>query len=304
VLTGWCGVCTFEWLINIMVWLLGFFYKFTTDWGLAIICLVVIVRLLLHPITKRSQISMSRLSKFGPEIERLKQKYGDDKEGLNREMMSLYKEHGLQQGLIGCLPMFLQMPIWIALWSSLQSTFELRHASFLWGYTWIKDLSQPDRLIYFPDSAVNLFWFFHFDAINLLPLLMMIVFYLQQKLTPKPPTMTKEQETQYKMMQYMSLIFPLLLYSGPSGLNIYILTSTTIGIIESKRIRDHIKQREEAEKAGKVIVDAKPTRGSKKRGLIDEPEKKKPGCIMGFLENLQKKAEEIQREGQRKGKKS
>ena len=91
-------------------------------------------------------------------------------------------------------------------------------------------------------------------------ILLAVVFYLQQEFTPKPPATTPEQVQQQKMMKWMTLLFPIFLYNGPSGLNIYILTSTTIGIIESKRIRDHIKEREEAEKAGKVIVDAKPTR--------------------------------------------
>ncbi len=300
---GMCGFCTFEPLIALMVKLLGFFHMLTRDWGLAIMCLVIIVRLLLHPITKRSQMSMSKLSKFGPEIERLKQKYGDDKESLNREMMSFTKEHGVSTGLLGCLPMLLQMPIWIALWSSLQSTFELRHASFLWGYTWIKDLAQPDRLIPF-SGPVTLFWgYIHFDAINILPILMGIVFFVQQKMTPKPPTMTKEQESQYKMMQWMSLLFPIFLYTGPSGLNLYILTSTSIGIIESKRIRDHIKQREEAEKSEKVIVDAKPTRNSKKLDR-NEPEPKKRRGFAGWLADLQKKAEDLRREADRQKRKS
>jgi YidC/Oxa1 family membrane protein insertase len=246
-------------------------------------------------------MSMSKLSKFGPEIERLKQKYGDDKEALNREMMSFTKEHGVTSGLMGCLPMLLQMPIWIALWSSLQSTFELRHASFLWGFTWIKDLAQPDRLIYFPDHAIR-FWYLHLDSINILPILMAVVFWIQQKLSPKPPTMTDEQAMQYKMMQYMSLLFPLFLYNGPSGLNLYILTSTSIGIIESKRIRDHIKQREEAEKAGKVIVDAKPTRASKRLDRT-EPQPKKKGGFMGFLADLQKKAQDLQRENDKQKRK-
>jgi len=198
--------------------------------------------------------------------------------------------------------MVLQMPIWIALWSSLQSTFELRHASFLWGFTWIKDLAQPDRLIWFSNHAVKI-WYLHFDAINLLPILMGVVFFIQQKLSPKPPTMTQDQETQYKMMQWMSLLFPIFLYNGPSGLNLYILTSTSIGIVESKRIRDHIKQREEAEKSGKVIVDAKPTRASKKLDRI-EPQPKKKGGFMGWLAELQKKADELQRDTDRQKRKS
>ncbi|HEV8377504.1 MAG TPA: YidC/Oxa1 family insertase periplasmic-domain containing protein [Tepidisphaeraceae bacterium] len=302
---GFCGFCTFEPLIALMVTLLGFFFKITHDWGLAIICLVIIVRLILHPVTKRSQLSMAKLGKFGPEIKHIQDKYKDDKEALNREMANFMKEHGVaqaSQALWGCLPMLLQMPIWIALWSSLQSTFELRHASFLWGFTWIKDLSQPDRLIYFPNNFR--LWWFHLDAINILPILMAVVFYIQQKMTPKPPTMTEEQAMQYKMMQWMSLLFPIFLYTGPSGLNLYILTSTSIGIIESKRIRDHIKEREEAEKGGKIIVDAKPTRASKKLDRNDPQQPKKKGGFMGFLADLQKKAEELQREADRHKRKS
>jgi membrane protein insertase Oxa1/YidC/SpoIIIJ len=133
---------------------------------------------------------------------------------------------------------------------------------------------------------------------------MAVVFYIQQKMTPKPPTMTEEQAMQYKMMQWMSLLFPIFLYTGPSGLNLYILTSTSIGIIESKRIRDHIKEREEAEKGGKIIVDAKPTRASKKLDRNDPQQPKKKGGFMGFLADLQKKAEELQREADRHKRKS
>src|SRR5205085_12598279 len=130
--------------------------------------LVILVRSLLHPVTKKSQVAMMRMGKMGPEVERLKKKYAEDKDELNRQMMALYKEQGVG-AYLGCLPMFLQMPIWIALWQALQTTFELRHASFLWGFTWIKDLAQPDRLIWFPSHPIS-FFFIHFDAINLLPI--------------------------------------------------------------------------------------------------------------------------------------
>ena len=118
--------------------------------------------------------------------------------------------------------------------------------------------------------------------------------------------MTPEQEQQRKMMKWMSLLFPVMLYNGPSGLNLYILTSTSIGIIESKIIRDHIKEREEAEKAGKIIVDAAPTRGSKNRkkdnlGIGSKPVK--TGGLAGWLADLQAKAEQMRREAERRGNK-
>src|ERR1041385_7128215 len=183
-------------------------------------------------------------------------------------MMALYKEQGVG-AYLGCLPMFLQMPIWIALWQALQTTFELRQADFLWGALWFHDLSRPDRLIAFSQPFVIPLLGWQLRSINLLPILLAVVFYLQQEFTPKPPATTPEQETQQKMMKWMSLLFPIFLYSQPSGLNLYILTSTSIGIVESKRNRDHIKQKEEEEKAGKIFVDA-PKGMKKKRDDGDE----------------------------------
>jgi YidC/Oxa1 family membrane protein insertase len=276
---GPCGYCTYAWLINLLVGALNGFYFLFRDWGLAIIALVLVVRLLLHPITKKSQVSMTKMSKMAPEMERLKKKYGDDKEGLNKAMMTFYREQGITP-ILGCLPMFLQMPIWIALWSALQSTFEIRQAPFLWGYTWIHDLSLPDAAIPFSGGGLSL-GFFTLKAINVLPILMAVVFYFQQKMQPKPDpkTLTPEQAQQQKMMQWMSLLFPIFLYTSPSGLNLYILTSTAIGIYESKRIRDHIKEREAAEKEGK----APPGKGGVGGGIM--------GWIVGKFADLQSRAE-------------
>jgi YidC/Oxa1 family membrane protein insertase len=291
-----CGACTFQWLIDVLVWLLTLFHAVTRDWGLAIIALVFLVRALLHPITKKSQVYMMRMQKMAPELEKLKKKYGDNKEELARAQMQFYKEQGMTP-ILGCLPMFLQMPIWIALWSSLQSTFELRHAPFLWGFTWIHDLAKPDRLINFSPVHIPLPFcgVVTLDAVNLLPLLLAIVFYLQTKyFTPKPPSMTPEQEQQQKIMTWMTtLMFPVMLYKGPSGLNLYITASTLFGIIESKIIRDHIKQREALEAArGPTIVDAPPPGKAK----TDDPARKK-----GWFERLQEMADQARKEAKRKG---
>ena len=309
--SGPCGFCTWHWLVNGLVALLNVFHWIfggfagNGDWGLAIITLVVLVRVILHPITKKSQVSMMRMGKLGPEMERLKKKYENDKDALNREMMQLYKDQGIG-AYLGCLPMFLQMPIWIALWSALNSTFELRQAPFLWGFTWIDDLARPDRLLAW--NSVG-FWIplignVSISSFNILPVLLAVVFYLQQEFTPKPPATTPEQQTQQKMMKWMSLLFPIFLYNGPSGLNLYILTSTAIGIIESKRIRDHIRQQDELEKQEKIIVDA----GMKKRdddrgGKGPKGGEKKAatrkGGLAGWLEQMQAKAEEIRRQAEK-----
>lgn len=307
ILTSSCySFCTWSWLINLLVLLLQGFHIVFRDWGLAIIGLVLLVRLILHPVTKSSQVSMSRMTKLGPEMERLKKKYGEDTEGLKKAQVEFYREQGIAP-FLGCLPMFLQMPIWIALWSALQSTFEIRHAPFLQfgghSLTWIHDLAQPDRLLAFK-QPLNLL-FFHIDGLNLLPILMGIVFFINQKLQPQPVAMNPDQQSQQKMMQWMSvLLFPIFLYSSPSGLNLYIFTSTLIGIFESKRIRAHIKEKEEREKAGVVIIDAPDTRRANgaqaaapaKRGGI-------AGGIAGFMAKMQQMAEEAKKEQERQQKK-
>lgn len=301
---GICGWCTFSWLIRGLVLILTGFHFLAFDWGVAIIMLVVLVRVLLHPLTKRSQVQMMKMGKLGPEIEKLKAKYADQPDVLNREMLQIYKQQG--GAMLGCLPMFLQTPIWIALWTALQGTFELRQAPFLWGYTWIKDLAKPDNLI--PFHTTIHFLFFHISAINILPLLMAVVTFINQKyFMPTPIAATPEQEQQQKMQRGMSMIIPLMFYSFPSGLNLYYLTSMSLGILESKVIRDHIKQQEEIAKlTGPTIVPTKATRASRTTTKSSEAPKGKPTGLMAkfmeAMEQAQKQAEEIRRQKD-KGKK-
>ncbi len=304
--SGPCGWITSTKIINGLYFLLSIFHAVFRDWGLAIICLVFLVRTCLHPITKKSQVNMAKMSKMSPEIERLKKKHGDNKDELNKAMMQFYKTQGATP-ILGCLPMFLQMPIWIALYSSLQNTFELRQSPFLWGLTWIKDLAHPDRLFYFPTTPFSLF-FIHVDAINVLPVILGVVSWIQAKVMrqQQPPASTPEQAQQQKMMQWMTLMLPIILYNGPAGLNLYIMTSTTFGIIESKIIRKHIKEKEAAEKAGVVIVDNPPGDDLPPAGKVrrKEPEPEKPqGGLAGWITKLQQKAEEMQKDQLKKGKK-
>lgn len=302
--SGPCGFCTFQWLVNILVWMLGVFHFIVRDWGVAIILLVLLVRTLLHPITKKSQVNMMAMSKFGPELERIKTKYKDNPQEQQRAMMQFYKQHGATP-VLGCLPMLLQMPIWIALFSALQSTFELRQAPFLEfggiNLTWIKDLAQPDHLIKFDQTYT--FFFIVVSGLNILPFLLAVVFFLQHKFTPKPPAMTPEQEQQQKIMQWMTLLFPLMLYGGPSGLNLYILASTTFGIIESKIIRDHIKQREAAEKAGAVVLDASDTPRGKRNPSPGNEAAKPQGWLARKMAEMQKRLDDIQKQAEQQKKK-
>ncbi len=254
---GCCSWCTFAWLANLMVIFLDFLHDYLVfDWGIAIIVLVLVVRLILHPISKKSQVQMQQvtrgLAEMKPELEALKARYGDDPKRMQQEQMRLYKEKGINP--LGCaggfLPTFLQMPIWMALYAVLYLAFELRQQPAFFGFfqlfggwEFLGDLSAQDRFIPLPIS-LNLY-ILTFESINLLPLLMGAVFFVQQKYMAPPSTtkMTPEQEQQQKMMRVMTVVmFPVMLYAAPSGLTLYIMTSTLVGIWESKMVRRHIEE--------------------------------------------------------------
>jgi YidC/Oxa1 family membrane protein insertase len=223
------------------------------DWGFAIIFLVLIVRTILHPITKKSQINMQRFGKvmqqLKPEIEKLKKKYPDDPKRVQKEQMALMQKYGVNPfQMLGCLPMFLQMPIWVALYALLYFMFDIRQEPAFFGifqmigeWPFLADLSSADHFFgRFLEPKQFLFW--NITGINILPILMGGIFFVQQKyMSPQSMATSPEQETQQKIMRIMMVVlFPLMLYSAPSGLTLYILTSSSIGILESRHIRKHI----------------------------------------------------------------
>jgi YidC/Oxa1 family membrane protein insertase len=252
------GCCCPAWMINplafgilaIMKWMHGFWPH---NYGIVIIILVFLMRLILHPVTKKSQVSMSKMSKLAPRAEEIKKKYANNKAEMNKQMMTLYREQGASP-IMGMLPMMVQMPIWIALWSAVYASIDLRGAAFL--PFWITDLSAPDALFRFPAFTLPLFG--KLDSFNLLPILMGVAFYLQQKLMPSPAAANPQAAQQQKMMQIMlPLMFPLMLYKGPSGVNLYIMASTFAGVIEQQVIRKHIQEKEKAEEEGLVSATSK-----------------------------------------------
>lgn len=291
---GICGICTWQWLINILFFILKSFHYVTRDWGLAIIGLVILVRILLHPISKKAQLNMLKFGKLAPEMERIKLKYKDDQEAMQKEMMRFYKENGSTQ-LMGCLPMFLQMPVWIALWQAMQTTFELRHEPFFYNLTWIKDLSKPDHLIDFGTSYhLPLLSFVIISGINVLPFLFGGLQYIQFKIQPKPPTMTPEQAQQQKMTQWMMLIMmPVLLYASPSGLMIYMITSFLLGIAESKIVKRQFEQMTAEEERFKFVEGETPAVQKPTVRRANAP--KKTG-LFGMLDQIRERAAEAQRE--------
>lgn len=240
-------------ILRIMKWMYGFWPH---NYGIVIIILVFLVRLVLHPITKKSQVSMSKMQKLGPKVEEIKKKYANNKTEMNKQMMALYKGQGASP-VMGFLPMMLQMPIWIALWSAVYASIDLRGARFL--PFWITDLSMPDALVSFQTITVPLLGW-KVQSLNLLPLLMGVAFYLQQKLMPSQAGASANPQAaqqQKMMMIMMPLLFPLMLYNGPSGVNLYIMASTFAGVIEQYVIRNHIRQKDEAESEGLVATTSK-----------------------------------------------
>jgi len=251
-----CPMCTLPWLSLAMMWLLDVFSRAAFgNYGLAIIVLVILVRLAMHPLTKKSQVSMSRMQKLQPQIQKIREKYKDDKARLNQETMKLYKERGFSP-MLGCLPMFLQFPIWIALWTGINAAVELRHAGLL--PFWITDLAAPDALVSFQDTAIALpcigSMIGPIVGFNLLPILLCIAMALQQKLTPTTSANPDQAKQQKLMMYFMTGFFLLIFYNAPSGLTLYIMASTFAGVAEQYVIRKHIREKEAAEAATETAV--------------------------------------------------
>jgi YidC/Oxa1 family membrane protein insertase len=235
-----------------MKWMYGFIHNY----GVVIIILVIVIRIAIHPLTKKSQVSMSKMGKLGPRVEEIKKKYADNKAELNKHLMALYREQGASP-IMGMLPMLAQMPILIALWSAIYTSIDLRGAEFL--PFWITDLSVPDALIRFATITIPVVGW-KVESLNLLPILMGVAMYLQQKLMPSPAAASASPQAaqQQKMMMIMMPIFlPLVLYNGPSGVNLYFMTSTFAGVIEQHVIRRHIQEKEEAESRGLVAATSK-----------------------------------------------
>jgi YidC/Oxa1 family membrane protein insertase len=246
-------------VLSLMKWA----YQYIPNYGVVIIILVLLVRLALHPVTKSSQISMMKMGKLGPQAEEIRKKYADNKQEMNRRIMELYKEQGASP-ILGCLPMLLQMPIWIALYSAIYAGIELRGAKFL--PIWITDLSGSDAIFSFTPVTIPLIGVI--ASFNLLPILLGVAMYLQQKLTPTSAqgAVSEQMQQQQKMMLIMMPIMMLLfLYNAPSGLNLYIMASTFGGVIEQYVIRKHIREKEAIEAETLVGATAKLARVKKKK---------------------------------------
>lgn len=244
-------------ILAIMKWM----YGFIGNYGVVIIILVFLMRLIMHPLTKKGQVSMSKFQKLAntPEAQQIKKKYANNMAEQQKQMMELYKKYGVSPAsqITMMLPMFIQMPIWIALWSAVYASIDLRGAAFL--PFWITDLSAPDALVRFSTITLPLLGW-KIESLNLLPILMGVAFFLQQKLMPSQASASANPQVaqqQKIMMIIFPLMFPLMLYKAPSGVSLYIMASTFAGVFEQYVIRKHIREKEEKESQGLVDVTSK-----------------------------------------------
>ncbi len=195
----------FGFFSNILLWILNLFHSLVGNWGVAIILLTVSVKSAFWPLTQKSFKSSRAMQAVQPRIAALKEKYGDDPQKLGEEQMRIFREEGVNP-LSGCLPMVIQMPVWFSLYSVLLSSSDVYHAKFLY----LKDLSSADPYC-------------------VLPLLVGIFYFLQQRIQPTSPNM---DPTQQKLMRMMPMFFVVFMFAFPSGLNIYILINTLLSITQ------------------------------------------------------------------------
>jgi YidC/Oxa1 family membrane protein insertase len=214
-------------------------YRFVGNFGIAILCLTVLVKLAMFPLANKAYRSMSKMKILGPKMTELREKHGGDRAKLNQEMMELYKREKVNPAA-GCLPILVQIPVFYALYKVLFVTIEMRHAPF---FGWIRDLSAPD-----PTSILNLFglipWDYHvlfgipllgvllhFLSIGVWPLVMGVTMWLQMRLNPTPP-----DPVQARIFALMPIIFTFMLAPFSAGLVIYWAWNNTLSIAQQKFI--------------------------------------------------------------------
>jgi YidC/Oxa1 family membrane protein insertase len=212
------------WLEYLLKVLLRVFYKILPNWGVAIILVTIVVKIVTFPLTQKSYKSTSRMQSLGPKLEELKKKYKDNPAKMNQEMAAIYKKEGINP-MSGCLPMLLQIPIFFAMYGLFNNHFDLRGAAFL--PPWITDLSAPDSVWNFaPFKIPILGW----SDLRLLPILFVGTQLLSSKMMQTPSTVSN---TQMKMMTYgIPIVFFFVLYDVPSGLLVYWIVMNILTVVQ------------------------------------------------------------------------
>src|SRR4051794_3033447 len=212
---------------------LDFFYRFFGNFGISILLVTVIVKLLFFPLANKSYASMAKMKSVQPQLQALKERFPDDKVKQQQEMMEIYRKEKINP-VAGCLPVVIQIPVFFSLYKVLFVTIEMRHAPF---FGWIKDLSAPDPtnlfnlfgLIPFDPTTIPLFG--HYLALGIWPIIMGITMWFQMKLNPTPP-----DPTQQMIFNWMPLIFTFMLAGFPAGLVIYWAWNNTLSVLQQSFI--------------------------------------------------------------------
>ncbi len=224
---GW-----FYFLTKPMLLILNFFYDYFGNFGLALLALTVLVKLLMFPLANKSYKAMSQMKKLQPEIEKIKERTKEDRQRFSKELFTLYKHEKINP-MSGCFPILIQIPVFFSLYKVLYVTIEMRHAPF---YGWVKDLSAPD-----PTTIFNLFGLINWYPPSILmigawPLLMGITMVLQQRMNPAPT-----DPTQAMVIKWMPYIFTIMLASLPAGLLIYWTWSNILSVLQQYIISRGVK---------------------------------------------------------------
>lgn len=223
---GWFSFIS-EPFAKFLFWIMEFFYWITTSWGVSIILVTVVLRILLYPLNAWSNKSMQAMQRISPKVQALQEKYKNDKQKQQLEIMALYKKEKVNP-FSGCLPMLIQMPFLIGMFDLLKSAFPLRGAVFIPG--WIDDLSAPDVVFSWGYSIPFIGSEFH-----LLPIILGVVMFFQSRVGMAKvdvSKMTDAQRQQRASGTIMAIVFTVLFYKFPSGLNIYWLSSMLLGILQ------------------------------------------------------------------------
>jgi len=208
------------------VWLMNKLYSVIPNYGIAIIILTLLIKIVLWPLGSKSYKSMSEMKRIQPLMKEIREKYKDDKKKMNEEVMGLYRTYKINP-LGGCLPMVVQLPVFFALYRMLYQAIELRHAPF---FLWIVDLSAPDRLGHFAIKHVPFMEPPY--GIPVLTIIMGASMLLQQKMSPP-----MGDPTQAKMMMFMPVIFTVIFINFSSGLVLYWLTNNILSIAQQHYIQ-------------------------------------------------------------------
>lgn len=223
---GWLKVIAFP-----LFWVLSLIHKLVQNWGVSIILLTVMLKLAFYPLSATSYRSMAQMRELAPRLQRLKEQYGDDRQKMHQAMMEIYKTEKINP-MGGCLPILVQIPVFIALYWMLLASVELRHAPFM---LWIHDLSAPDTLF---GTIAGM-------PIGLLPILMGLTMIIQTRLNPTPP-----DPIQAKVMMVMPVVFSVFFFFFPAGLVLYWLVNNVLSIAQQWHINRTIAKASAAKKKG------------------------------------------------------